>query len=122
MLKRTMVTLATAVLGLSALAAAPAQAAPVAQAGPPTGCVTSIEWFHDGPNFPYYGVGKNFHYYGVGNVRCDTGTYQAKVVCLDVQSGVGYVAYSSDTVEAPMVAAAVCNYGHVAKSVHVVPV
>ncbi|MFE7046610.1 hypothetical protein ACFU9X_46820 [Streptomyces atratus] len=111
MLKRTMVTLATAVLGLSALAAAPAQAAPVAQAGPPTGCVTWIEWLHDG----------NSHWYGLGKVQCDTGTYQAKVVCHDVQSGVGYVAYSNYTVEAPEVAAVACNPGNVAKSVHVVP-
>lgn len=112
MLKRTMVTLATAVLGLSALAAAPAQAAPVAQADPPTGCVTWIEWLHAGPNV---------HWYGLGKVQCDTGTYQAKVVCLDVQSGVGYVAYSNYTVEAPEVAAVACNPGNVARSVHVVP-
>ncbi|MEV5205687.1 hypothetical protein [Streptomyces sp. NPDC053720] len=112
MLKRTMVTLATAVLGLSALAAAPAQAAPVAQADPPTGCVTWIEWLHQNPNT---------HWYGGGNVQCDTGTYQAKVVCYDRKSGLGYVAYSGTTVEAPAVAVAACNPGHVAQSVHVVP-
>ncbi|MER5989341.1 hypothetical protein [Streptomyces sp. NPDC001787] len=112
MLKRTMVTLATAVLGLSVLAAAPAQAAPVAQADPPTGCVTWIEWLHEGPNV---------HWYGGGKVQCDTGTYQAKVVCLDVQSGVGGVLYSNYTVEAPEVAAVACPPGSVAQSVHVVP-
>ncbi|MFF3959832.1 hypothetical protein ACFYY1_42765 [Streptomyces sp. NPDC001890] len=112
MLKRTMVTLATAVLGLSALAAVPAQAAPVAQADPPTGCVTWIEWAHEGPNV---------HWYGGGKVQCDTGTYQAKVVCYSGQHGLGYVLYSSNTVEAPDVAAVTCNPGHVAQSVHVVP-
>ncbi|MFF1651435.1 hypothetical protein [Streptomyces sp. NPDC058240] len=112
MLKRTMVTLATAVLGLSALAAAPAQAAPVAQADPPTGCVTWIEWLHQGPNILWYGGGK---------VQCDTGTYRAKAVCLDVKSGVGGVVYSYNTVEAPQVASVACPPGSTAKSVQVVP-
>ncbi|MFE7046114.1 MULTISPECIES: hypothetical protein [Streptomyces] len=110
MLKRTMVTLATAVLGLSALAAVPAQAAPVAQADPPTGCVTWVEWLHEG----------NALWYGGAHVQCDTGTYQAKAVCHYRSSGQSYVAYGNP-VEAPDVAVVACAPGGIAQIVQAVP-
>lgn len=122
--------LVATILGLSVLAA-PAQAAPakssaaeaarVAQAvsapqavpalqSEPTGCTTWIEWVHEG----------NSHYYGRGSVQCGTGRYKVKIQCRNLQTGVGYVVYGSQVVNAPSAATTTCNSGNVAESVHAV--
>jgi hypothetical protein len=101
--------LATVVLGLTALTV-PAQADPPAVEAAPTGCTSWIEWVHEGSS----------HYYGRGNVQCDTGRYKAKNVCRNLQTGVGYVVYGTQVVDAPAVASVTCNSGNVAESVHAV--
>jgi len=63
-LKRIVVTLAVAMLGLVPIAQ-PATAQVQAQ---PTGCTTSIEWVQQGSNY----------FYGKGNLTCSTGSYKAR--------------------------------------------
>ncbi|MBQ1075831.1 hypothetical protein KBX06_22105 [Micromonospora sp. C31] len=119
-MKRALSMLAAALLGVSVLAtpaqAAPAarpaqvtQSAPTAQAAP-TGCVTWIEWVHQGSS----------HYYGRGNVQCDTGRYKVKIQCRNMQTGVGYVVYGSLAVNAPSTATTTCYSGNVAEAVFAV--
>ncbi|MFI1018354.1 hypothetical protein [Streptomyces sp. NPDC020965] len=108
MIRYRFAMLAAATLGLSALTA-PAQAAPDTQA-PPSGCTTSVEWVREG----------NHYYRGRGNIQCDTGSYTAKNVCRNLQTGKGYVVYGTEVVNAPGVATVTCNTGNVAESVHAV--
>jgi len=104
-MKRFFSLLAMVVLGLSGLTA-PAQALPAA----PTGCTTSIEWVQEGNNY----------YYGRGNLQCTTGRYKAKLVCRNLQTGVGYVKYGTLVVNAPATTTATCNTGNVAEGVYAV--
>ncbi|MEH1017858.1 hypothetical protein V6U90_32950 [Micromonospora sp. CPCC 206060] len=117
MFRRTFPTLAAALLGLSVLAA-PAEAAPVTELAPavgstlsaPTGCTTSIEWVVEGSNY----------YYGRGKVTCSTGRYKVKIQCRNAQTGVGYVVYGSQAVNAPSTATTTCYTGNVAEKVYAV--
>jgi hypothetical protein len=109
LIRHLFVTLsAAAVLGLS-LATIPAQADTATELAP-TGCTTSIEWVHEGNN----------HYYGKGNIQCASGRYRAKNTCRDNQSGLGYVVYGTQVVDAPAVATVTCNPGNTAEAVHAV--
>ncbi len=104
MIRRWFVGLAAAVLGLCFLPA-PAQAATPAAA--PTGCTTSVQWVTQGNNY----------FQGLGNITCQTGTYKAKLVCRNEQTGTAYALYGTQVVTAPATASATCNTGNVAESV-----
>ncbi|MER7420735.1 hypothetical protein ABT346_28790 [Micromonospora peucetia] len=118
MFRRTLTTLAAALLGLSALAA-PAEAAPAAEPAAlavgstlsaPTGCTTSIEWVVEGSSY----------YQGRGKVTCSTGRYKVKIQCRNAQTGVGYVVYGTEVVNAPSTATTTCYSGNVAEQVYAV--
>ncbi|WDZ86756.1 hypothetical protein [Micromonospora cathayae] len=76
----------------------------------PTGCTTSVEWVQEG----------NHYYYGRGKVQCTAGRYRIKLVCRNLQTGVGYVTYGTTVVTAPNTATTTCNTGNTAESVHAV--
>ncbi|MGQ0838207.1 hypothetical protein [Actinokineospora sp.] len=76
-----------------------------------TGCVSWMEWVHQGSN----------HYYGEGNAQCDTGRYKVKILCRNLQTGQQYVVYGTQAVNAPGVATAYCYSGNVAQTVEAVP-
>ena len=75
-----------------------------------SGCATWREWINDGYNY----------YFGRGSVQCESGRYQVKLSCRNVQTGYTYVNYSSATY-APSVATTTCYVGNVADAVEVVP-
>ncbi|SBT52648.1 hypothetical protein [Micromonospora auratinigra] len=79
--------------------------------GVTTGCAPWIEWVHEGSN----------HYYGRGRVQCDTGRYQVKINCRNLQTGVAYVVYGGQVVTAPDTATTTCYSGNVAESVEALP-
>lgn len=120
---RRLFSLSAAVLVSLAVLAAPAQATPVAPEAPvtqtraapvvqsaPTGCTTSIEWVQEGSSY----------YYGRGKVQCATGRYGVKLVCRNMQTGVGYVLSGTMVVNAPDTATTTCYTGNRAESVHAV--
>lgn len=110
LIRQSFLTLAAALFGLSVVTI-PAEADPDPTTElAPTGCTTSIEWVHEG----------NSHYYGKGNVQCGTGRYRAKNVCRNLQTGLGYVVYGTQVVDAPNVATVTCVTGNVAEGVHAV--
>ncbi|MFI1016083.1 hypothetical protein [Streptomyces sp. NPDC020965] len=126
MIKRWLLLLSAAVIGMSMMIA-PAQAAPdgapppaplsaAAGAGQarvasnPAGCETWAEWVGGGSTL----------YFGRGNARCQSGRYDVKNVCRSMQSGGAYVTYGGSPRYAPGVATVVCGSGHQAESVHVV--
>ena len=110
MIRRSLLTLAAATLGLTALTA-PAHAAPAAAPRvAPTGCTTSVEWVQQGNNY----------FQGKGNVQCATGRYRAKNVCQNLQTGQGYVVYGTQVANAPATASVICNTGNVAGTVQAV--
>jgi|GEM_PF-2971821 len=82
-----------------------------AQAVAPTGCTTSIQWVQQGSDY----------FQGKGNVTCTAGTYRAKLVCHNMQTGEMYVKYGTQVVSAPGTASAICNTGNVAEKVAAVP-
>lgn len=104
MIRRWFLALAAACLGVCFLPAPAWAAAPMAD---PTGCTTSIQWVQQGSNY----------FYGQGNISCTTGSYKAKVVCHNNQTGVGYVAYGTQVVNAPATATALCLTGNTAETV-----
>lgn len=106
--------LAAAIFVLSALSAS-AQSSPVteymaAAELAPTGCTTSVEWVQEGSSY----------YYGRGKVQCSSGRYKVKLLCRNQQTGVAYVVYGSQAVNAPSTATATCNTGNVAEGVFAV--
>ncbi len=120
MLRHSFPILATAILGLSFLAA-PAQSSPVTQSMPvtqstsvtefaPAGCTTSTEWVQEGNNY----------YYGRGKVQCSTGRYKVKLLCRNQQTGEAYVVYGGLAVNAPNTATTTCYTGNVAEGVFAV--
>jgi hypothetical protein len=104
MLRRWFVLIAAALLGLCFLPATAQAASPAAD---PTGCTTSVQWVTQGSNY----------FQGLGTLTCQTGTYKAKAVCMNEQTGVGYVNYGSQTVSAPATTTVMCNTGNVAQTV-----
>lgn len=102
MTRRVISAAAAVFLGLLALVIPTA-----AQAAVPTGCTTSVEWVQQGSNY----------FQGKGNVTCTAGTYRAKLVCHNLQTGEMYVKYGTQVVTAPSTASAICNTGNVAEKV-----
>ncbi len=94
------------ILGLTFFAV-PAQAA---SHSTPTGCTTSVEWVQEG----------NHYYFGRGKVQCDTGRYKIKIQCRNLQTGVGYVVYGTQAVNAPNTAVTTCYTGNTAEKVYAV--
>ncbi|WP_326953860.1 hypothetical protein [Amycolatopsis sp. NBC_01286] len=110
--KRWFLALVAAVLGLAALAAPASAAVQVAQVAQvaPAGCTTSIQWVQQGNNY----------FYGLGNLQCTSGRYRAKAVCINNQTGAGYVNYGTQVVTAPATATVLCNTGNSAQAVYAV--
>ncbi|WP_329171628.1 hypothetical protein [Streptomyces sp. NBC_01477] len=75
-----------------------------------TGCASWTEWVHQGSSA----------YLGNGLIQCDTGRYRAKAVCRNLQTGVGYVVYSTQVVSAPALTSVTCNTGNSAETVQAV--
>jgi hypothetical protein len=88
-------------LGLFGMVALSAQA----QAVELTGCTTSVQWVQQGSDY----------FQGKGNVICTAGTYRAKLVCHNMQTGEMYVKYGTQIVTAPNTASAICDTGNVAE-------
>ncbi|WUH89621.1 hypothetical protein OG900_05305 [Streptomyces sp. NBC_00433] len=123
MIKRLLVVLGAALLGLLPIAAVPAVASAqparaAATAGPhtvtplvePSGCTTSVSWVTQGSNY----------FYGLGSVQCTSGRYKAKLVCRNNQTGTAYALYGTQAVNAPATASATCNTGNTAETVQAV--
>ncbi len=100
MVKRSLVVFVVAVLGLAGFS-------PVAGAVAPSGCTTSIQWVQQGSDY----------FNGLGSVQCTSGRYKAKEVCLNNQTGAGYVIYGTQVVNAPATATVLCRTGNSGLSV-----
>lgn len=93
---------AAVLLGLFPLVI-PAQA----QAAAPTGCTTWSSWVYQGNNI----------FEGQGNVSCATGSFEAKDLCWNEQTGDAYVKYGTQVVTAPNTATVICDTGNAAEQV-----
>ncbi|QKV73789.1 hypothetical protein [Amycolatopsis sp. Hca4] len=103
MVKRWFLVFVAAVLGMAGLSS-PASAAA------PTGCTTSIQWVQQGSNY----------WDGLGSVQCTSGRYKAKEICINNQTGSGYVLYGTQVVNAPAAATVLCYTGNSARAVYAV--
>jgi hypothetical protein len=114
-MRRVITTAAAILLGLFGLvipvqveaAPIPTQAAPAQIQAAPTGCTTSIQWVQQGSDY----------FQGQGNVTCTSGSYRAKNLCLNEQTGAEYAKYGTQVATAPGTASVICDTGNVAEKV-----
>jgi uncharacterized protein (UPF0179 family) len=105
--KKLLLVLAAVLLGVVGVVTPAAAQAPQLA---PAGCTTSIQWVTQGSNY----------FYGLGSVQCTSGRYRAKEICINNQTGAGYVIYGTQVVNAPATATVLCNTGNSAQTVYAV--